>query len=263
VDRYNTNPADAVLDAGGLYQLAPGIRATMPFRDSSTGLRARMTADQAEATAHRFGLRLPTRAEIDLLRDRGNPWLALPTGAQLAAAGIAAPNWADPSAVAAYQSAVNAYRDPRMSSREWAAMEDAYLDAHALAPPYLEGKVWFRDSASSPPPGRAYLKGLWTDAITTAGGARIPAHYVQAGAAPGSQGPHASNAQFDYLSFAIGIEGPSTGPLSTPSGPLWPIPSGSSPSSTTAAKLSRGTLFFLLAAGGLAAYAYARDRRWI
>lgn len=262
-DAYNTNPANAVL-VGGLYDLAPGVRVSMPFRDSSTGLRARMTADQNEAAARRLGLRLPTRGEIDLLRDRGNPWLGLPTPSMIAAQGIHVPNWADPADVAAYQAAVNAYRDPRMSSKAWAQMEDTYLDAKAasLAPPYLEGKVWFRDSASSPPPGRGYLKGLWVEAMN-AGGAHIPAHYVQAGADPGSPGPHGSNAQFDYLTFSIGVDGPPVGPSSTPSGPLWPIPGGGSSGPIAAAGISRTTVFLLLAAGGVAAYAYAKEKRWI
>ncbi len=265
---YNTNPANAILGPGGLYELAPGVRVTMPFRDAATGLRARMTADQNESVCHRLGLRLPTREEIDLLRDRGNPWLGLPTGTMLASVGIHQPNWGDPDQVAAYQSAVNTYRDANMSSLEWAKLEDTYLDqkAASLSPPYLEGKVWFRDSPSSPPPGRGYLKGLWVDAMTASGGAIVPAHYVQAGAVPGSQGPHGSNAQFDYLTFSIGVDGPSVGPSSTPAGgPLWPIPgaAGSATAAAASAGFSRTTIFLLMIAGSVAAYAYAREKRWI
>jgi len=253
-DRYNTNPANAVLDAGGLYELAPGVRVSMPFRDSATGLRARMTADQNEAAAHRLGLRLPTRAEIDLLAARGNPWKALPTSAMVSAAGFDPKNEAQ----------VNAYRDQNMSSKAWAELEDQYLDQRAgsLSPPYLEGKVWFRDSASSPPPGRGYLKGLWIPPMDAAG-AHIPGHFVQAGAEPGSPGPHASNAQFDYLTLAIGVDGPPVGPPSTPSGPLWPIAAGASSSAPIVAGLSRTTILLLLLAGSVAAYAYAREQGWL
>lgn len=198
-DRYNTQPEDAVLETttacpDGLFTLAPGCQITLPFRDRQTGLRARMTADQNEAAAFRMGLRLPTRTESHLMQSKAIavPWEALPTAAMCTAAGV------DPQNA----TAVNSFRDHNMSSRAWAELEDAYLDAARAQlnwngqTPLMEAKWWFRDSAFSPPPGRGYLIGLNQNGT-----------FLQSGASPGSQGPHGSSAQYDYLTLSYGVVG--------------------------------------------------------
>lgn len=261
-DRYNTNPDDAVLDASGVKPLPNGTMVTpTPLRDSKTGLRARMTSDQGETALARMGMRLLTRDEVDMVRASFliSPWEALPTLPMLNAAGV------DSSNVAA----INTYRDNNMSSQAWAKLEDDYIDNSLTGAgwdgntPVLVGKTWFRDGPNSPPPGRGYLKGLWSPTTQT---------YVQAGASAGSPGPHASNAQFDYLTFTYGAVGPrlsnlALGPPVVPGvGLPGKVPSSSSSSSSSGGDVAssmRKAFAIGFVAVGVGVVALAMEKGWI
>ena len=250
-DRYNTQPDDATLETttacpDGLFNLAPGIQITLPFRDRNTGLRARMTADQTEQACARMGLRLPTRTESHLMQQKAVRvnWEALPTQAMCVAAGVDSQNAA----------AVNTFRDNNMSSFAWAQLEDAYLDAAIAAlswnqtTPLMEAKWWFRDSPFSPPPGRGYLIGL------DQGGT-----FLQAGANPGSAGPHGSNAQYDYLTLSYGVVGkPLTSVVPGVAGVTQKKPAGNTPPVA-----SRSYAPLLTVAGVVTAGLLAHEAGWL
>lgn len=176
LDHYTTAPEDAVFDASGLYLLDP--------------------------TPQPHDIRIPTPDEVELLSNIGlllDPD-TLPTPQMLADAGIHAPlhEVADSPAWAAYWRAVNAFRDPRMSSRAWCEIEDAAITKQledkwdGKLPVMNGGKYPVRYDEDSPPPDRGYLKG-WRLRNGT---------WIQGGATRGSQGPHNSR-QADYSILTI------------------------------------------------------------
>lgn len=170
LDHYETAPEDAIYHPSGLYLLDP------------------------KPQPH--DVRIPTSEEVALLAKIGHfiEPQPLPTAKMLADADIHAPNWKDSEAVEAYEREVNAFRDPRMSSRAWAEIEDGLITAQLVAtgwdgvlPVMNGGKFPVRDDDESPPPGRGYIKG-WI---------KRNGVWIQAGATRRSQGPH-NDKQADY-----------------------------------------------------------------
>ncbi len=119
-----SNLADVELPSGWL-SLPSGVRITpMPLWDVSNGLYARLGWQNAADWLAAKGMRLPTTGELDELF-RASLFIApnpLPDAAMLAAAGIPAT-----------ETAVSAYRNPRMRSPRWCAIHDAQVNARLSA----------------------------------------------------------------------------------------------------------------------------------
>ena len=162
--------------------------------DAGTGPRyGRFTYREALVAASLLGARLPRSAEIDTIRDTGVmlPCFTQPDVDMIKEAGIAAPNWKDPEAVAFYKRAIQDLLSARMASAEWCATHDAKVEAAKQAKgfdgsrPLMNAGKHYLDGA---PKGRAWLKGWWDGKV-----------YIQHGPWSATDvGPHSDIGSRDY-----------------------------------------------------------------
>ncbi len=184
-------PENATVPAWFLVK--EGLWASVPLQDTPSGLYSRFEYLEAEEAATKLGVRLPTPAEIDLIRDAAiaakcllEP-ICFPDAAMCKAAGIPLGSTAE-----------DTFRNNNMAGEPWVQEHDRRVADQLVTLGWQPGQAVFnigKHYCAGAPKGRAWLKGWWLTGSKK---------YIQHGPSfPGDPGPHSETGSRDYGTTSI------------------------------------------------------------